>query len=116
MRVGDMAYLPQMRRFALVVSRFDWPSLARGACERCQTGIHFERVLRVRHTGFDQRADTVLNLLAISFTPGDPPSGTVTLVFAGGGAVRLDVECVEAALSDMGAALGGGRKTLRTDL
>lgn len=101
-RVGDMAYLKSMRRFALVASRFDWPNALQGICERCRAGLHFERVFKVLYTGFDPSVDKVLNLLAISFSPGDLPSGFVTLTFSGGAAIRLDVECVEAALSDIG--------------
>ena len=101
-RVGDMAYLPAQRRFALAGARFDWYAAARGGCERCGTGLHFDRVTRVRRAGFDQSPDAVLTLLAISFMPGEAPAGTVMLHFADDGAVRLDVECLEAALSDIG--------------
>ena len=54
--IGDMAYLPKAQRFALVASRFDWYGAGQGLCERCQTGLHFERVSRVRRAGFDQYA------------------------------------------------------------
>ena len=101
-RVGDMAYLPEAKRFALAVARFDWYAAARGRCERCGTGLHFERVLRVRRAGFQQDPEAVLTLLAISFMPTDAPAGTVMLHFSDDGAVRLDVECMEAALSDIG--------------
>ena len=100
--VGDMIYLPKSLRFALVASRFDWPRALRGTRERCRTGLHFERVFRVARSGFDQDPDRVLNLLAIMFTQGNAPSGTITLTFSGGAAIRLEVECVEAALSDIG--------------
>ena len=36
-RVGDMAYLPEQRRFALAGARFDWYAATRGGCERCGT-------------------------------------------------------------------------------
>lgn len=99
----DMAYLPQTKRFALVVSRFDWTQAASGRFERCRTGLHFERVLGVATAGLDlSDTDRVLHLLAISFKPADAPSGHVLLAFAGGGAVRLTVECLEAALRDLG--------------
>jgi Protein of unknown function (DUF2948) len=102
-RVGDMAYLARTKRFALVAARFDWVCAAGGSKERCQTGLHFERVLKVTRSGFDQTApDTHLNLLSIAFRPGDPPSGTVELTFSGGAALRLDVECLEAQMRDLG--------------
>ena len=101
-RIGDMAYLPKSRRFVFVAARFDWVRALAGACERCRTGLHFERVFKVARSGFDLEPDRVLNLLAIMFTPGHAPSGTITLTFSGGAAIRLDVECIEAALSDIG--------------
>lgn len=49
--------------------------------------------------------DEVLSLLALRFTPADqPPGGRVDLVFSGGAAVRLEVECIEARLADLGPA------------
>ena len=101
-QVGDMVYLPGAQRFALYGARFDWYAAGRGRCERCGTGLHFERVSRVRRAGFDQDPDTVLTLLAVSFMPTEAPAGTVMLHFSNDGAVRLDVECLEAALSDVG--------------
>lgn len=46
----------------------------------------------------------MLNLLAITFEAGDAPSGTIVLTFSGGAALRLEVECIEAQLADLGAA------------
>lgn len=103
-RVGDMAYLPTTRRFAMVAARFDWcASVESGKTERARTGLHFECVTRAAHTGFDCRApETVLNILTIVFELTDAPAGVVTITFSGGAAVRLDVECLEAQLHDMG--------------
>ena len=54
-------------------------------------------------TGFAQdKPDAVLNLLAIVFETGEPPGGTVRLTFSGGAAIRLEVECVEAEMRDLG--------------
>jgi hypothetical protein len=46
--------------------------------------------------------DAVLNLLALEFSETDTPSGVVTITFSGGGALRLEVECLEAELADLG--------------
>jgi hypothetical protein len=48
----------------------------------------------------------VLSLLAIRFTQrtADDPAGTVEFVFSGGGTLRLEVECLEASLSDVSGA------------
>ena len=53
--------------------------------------------------GLDQTdKDAPLNLLAVEFAERDAPAGTVTLTFSGGGAIRLEVECLEAELVDLG--------------
>jgi hypothetical protein len=103
LRVGDMLFLPRARRFVLVLKRFDWLSAEAGAPQRAQAGLHFEHVRKAALHGFRQdRPDDILNLLNIEFTPGEAPSGDVTLVFSGGCAVRLSVDCLEARMADLG--------------
>lgn len=107
-RVGDMAYLPRSKQFALIAARFDWigavaETRQRPCCERCRTGLHFERVLSVKCLGFNHKDESlVLNLLDIGFQPTEPPAGIVEFVFSGGRALRLDVECLEAEIQDLG--------------
>jgi hypothetical protein len=102
-RVGDMAYLPRARQFALIACRFDWMAATAGQMRRCRTGLHFDRVEKVARTGFDPaRQNDMLNLLSVVFEPTDPPAGHVLLTFSGGAAVRIAVECVEAQLRDLG--------------
>jgi hypothetical protein len=107
-RVGDMAYLPRTKQFAVILARFDW--LAASAddssarrWERCRTGLHFERVFKVSSAGFCQKDEnTVLNLLSIEFRETEPPEGEVRLIFSGGRTLRLEVECLEAEVCDLG--------------
>lgn len=102
--VADLAYLPGEKRFALVGKRFDWIAAANGGCRRCEVGLHFERVLGAARTGLTSGDGTrVLNLLAIDFKETETPAGQVTLTFSGNAAIRLDVECVEAQMRDLGA-------------
>ena len=44
----------------------------------------------------------MLNLLAVEFAETDAPAGVVTLIFSGGAMLRLEVECLEAELADLG--------------
>ncbi len=46
----------------------------------------------------------VLELLAVTFKADAAPEGKLQLDFAGGASIQLDVECIEAQLSDLGAA------------
>ncbi len=107
-RVGDICYLPRERRFAFLANRFDWLSAGDGSggageFQRRRTVIHFERVLRAQSSRIRQdRKDAVLELLAVHFDETEPPGGWITLVCAGGGMIRLEVECIEAAMKDLG--------------
>jgi len=102
-RVGDLAYLPSEHRFALVARRFDWEAGPNEPPRRRLTGLHFERVLAARTRGIDRgHADAILNLLAITFDEKDKPSGTATLIFAEGGAIQLELECIETQMKDLG--------------
>ncbi len=102
-RVGDLTYLPQEKRFVAVGRRFDWEAGPQEPPRRRLTGLHFERVTGVRVRGIDRgRPDAMLDLLAITFEETDNPSGTATLIFAGGGAIQLDVECIELQMKDLG--------------
>lgn len=102
-RVADVAYVPSQHRFALLASRFDWVVAEAGRMERCRAGLHFDTVTKVASTGFDRtNREAVLNLLSVSFEEGQAPSGTIELTFSGGAAIRLDVECVDAQMRDLG--------------
>ena len=102
-RVGDMAWLPEQDRFVLGLSRFDWMAADGGPCERAVASLQFDRVRTVRQNGVPQREpNAVLSLLTVAFEPGDAPAGHVLLTFSGGAALRLDVECLEAHLRDLG--------------
>ena len=102
---GDMAYLPQTRRFAATVCRVDWARLMTGKQERCAAGFHFECVTRVQRLGIAQDdPEAKLQLLSLSFTPTEAPGGEVRLIFSGGGIIKLDVECLEAEMRDLCAS------------
>ncbi len=103
-RVGDMGYAREDHRFALLMNRFAWEEGGKTR-QRKRAALHFDRVNDVKVSGIDTNSvEGVLELLAITFTLSDDPAGTVDLDFAGGGTVRLSVECLEARLQDLGAA------------
>jgi hypothetical protein len=102
--IGDIRYLKQERKFALIANRFLWQT-EKPPYERRRTGLSFDRVIEAKSQRIRQGADdAVLELLAISFVPDEEPSGTVVLTFAGGGQINLKVECIEARLEDLGPA------------
>jgi hypothetical protein len=107
LRVGDVSYDQKARRFAAMINRFRWEQAGEKApFERVRSALSFESVLSVKSRKVRLDApDAVASLLSVSFTPdAEPPGGNVRLVFAGGGEIALEVECLDALLMDMGAA------------
>jgi hypothetical protein len=107
LKCSDIRYWKSKGKFAILANRFAWDALSRGKNGRFQrrlSGLQFARVLSARSSGISRDGETVLSLLSIGFDPGEPPSGTVVLTFAGGGTIRLEVECIEAQLDDLGPA------------
>jgi hypothetical protein len=112
LKLKDVSWQPRKHRFAAVVNRLKWEE---GGKTRVRAGLHFDSVLKVQsHKVKLGAGEAVIDLLAVTFTPGTPdggedPGGVVELVLAGGGAIRLTVECIEAELADLTqpwAALG----------
>jgi len=100
-KLGDFAFLPRQRRFAGVVNRLKWEE---GGKARVRAGLHFDGVLDVKTKGVKLGAkNAVVAILALTFTPrdGEDPGGVIEIVLAGGGAIRLEVECIGAELADM---------------
>jgi hypothetical protein len=104
--VGDIKYLPRRKKLALTARRFDWQQAAlgtKGPFRRRLAGLTFARVHKATAHNIRQDAeDGVLSLLSVSFAAGDVPSGEIVLTFSGGGLLRLEVECIEASLEDLG--------------
>lgn len=104
-KLGDFAWLKAERRFAFVANRFVWEGAVdrrTGPFARVRTGVHFDDVMSAQFMNLRTDAkDAVVELLAIRFQPGEDGAGALILDFAGGGAARLEVESVNAYLTDM---------------
>jgi hypothetical protein len=106
-KLKDFVWLPKKRRFAVVANRLQWEA---GGKTRVRSGLHFNDVLKVQsHKVKLGAGEAVVSVLALKFTPNkveegsEDPSGTIEIVLAGGGAIRLDVECIDAELADLTA-------------
>ena len=121
--VGHAKALEFSRRdktFSAALNRYAWerdPQVTgeRRTPERRRAILRFAHVRGVRHQNFEPGGDQTLSLLALAFEPkggegGDGPEGTVEMVFSGGAAIRLDVECVEVRLMDTDAAWAAGAR------
>jgi hypothetical protein len=104
-KVADIRWLPQEKRLVLGLDRVDWLAANGNHPEfrRCRTGLRFERVFACKCRSVSpSNKNAVLNLLAVDFLERDSPGGIVTLTFDGGAALRLEVECLEAEMADLG--------------
>ncbi|WP_187972487.1 DUF2948 family protein [Aquibium microcysteis] len=108
LRVGDIDWRAQEKRVVIAMNRFVWEAPKRLFSrhdERRRAALHFDRVLSVRTAGIDRdRPAEVLSLLAVRFEETDAPAGHVDLLFSGGATMRLEVECIEARVADIGGA------------
>jgi hypothetical protein len=103
-QIGDLEWDAKGRRFTLALNRYRWeaPGVLLGG--RVRAGLQFSSVLAVKSRNLRREPrEAVVELLAVSFEPGDAPGGDIRLAFAGGGDLVLTVECVDAALADVSA-------------
>jgi hypothetical protein len=114
MKVGDLEFIAATMQFVVPMHRFAWEKDAterQPQPERRNSVLHFDRVLSAKLSGISRdRPDSVLSLLAVIYAATDVPAGTVDLLFAGGGTIRLEVECIEARLVDLGGAWGASSR------
>jgi Protein of unknown function (DUF2948) len=104
-KVADVHWRPHEKRLVVGVERFDWQAwnASNPQLRRRRAALRFERVMSCKCKQVTPHGkDTVLNLLALEFEMTDAPAGVVTLVFSGGPALRLEVECLEVELVDLG--------------
>ncbi len=110
-RTAEMTYLPREKRFVCTLNRFMWEAEDETRVDgklhhRIRSGVHFNGVSAARLKDIRQEAgDDLLELLAIECEgDGDGASDVViTLVLAGGGLIRLEADCIDCALTDMGS-------------
>jgi hypothetical protein len=104
-KVADVIWQPQARRLVIGLNRFDWEQAIADKPQNCRrrSALRFDRVQSFKCRSVDQAGkDGILNLLTVEFTETEAPSGVVTLIFSGDAALRLEVECLEAELVDLG--------------
>jgi Protein of unknown function (DUF2948) len=101
----DIIWRQGEKRLVVGMSRLDWEQTLSGepASRRLIAALRFDRVLACKSRRIDlQMGDAVLELVGIEFHEADPPGGSALLLFSHGAALRLDVECLECQLTDLG--------------
>ncbi|MEM7696693.1 MAG: DUF2948 family protein [Pseudomonadota bacterium] len=107
-KVADIKWTAASGQLIVPMNRFSWETVRgrrRASDQRRRAVLHFDRVRRVQSVGVSARdRDAVLSILAVLFHEAEAPAGTVSIVCSGDSVLKLDVECVEARLTDLGAA------------
>ena len=105
LQVADIVWRQSEQRLGVGLSRPDWEETLLGTevPGRLVAALRFDRVLACKSREIDHGApEAVLELLGIEFYPGEAPGGVALLMFKHGGALRLDLECLECSLTDLG--------------
>ena len=110
---AEIDFDPKKGLLFLPINRFAWeaPSAQRRffkKFERRRSVLHFSKITALKSNGVDRGSATeVQSLLSITFMASpdeDDPGGQIQLDFGGGGGLLMQVECIEAQLTDLGAA------------
>ncbi len=109
LRTVDMTWDPASHRFVALMNRFDWQQAQTGdksgkkPYERHRCALRFDHVNAVQLKNIEiGKGNKTLSLLTIRFEAGEEPSGNIDLIFADHCSIRLNVECIEAQLTDLG--------------
>jgi DUF2948 family protein len=116
--ISDIIWRQDEKRLVIGLNRLDWEQTFCGETSprRLIAALRFDRVLACKSRNIDPASpEALLELVGIEFCPGEAPGGCALLLFSHGGALRLDVECLECELTDLGpddlgtAGVGQGR-------
>ena len=111
-QTSDIIWRQREKRLVVGMNRLDWEQTLAGETSprRLIAALRFDRVLACKSRNIDLGAsEAVLELVGIEFHPGQAPGGSAVLMSSRGEALRLDVECLECELSDLGEEdLGAG--------
>ena len=97
LRPIDIVWEKGARTLTIAFSRFCWEC----GGTRVMSDMQFGDVMGVKSRRLPRNPDASLELLALDFIPTEAPSGRVILMFAGGGDLRIDVECLDAVVTDI---------------
>lgn len=105
--VSEISYDMRARQLALLLNRFRWEDAdmaqrEQRPYERVRAVLMISDVQRVQSDGIDRNdSDTVLELLAMKWQPGQDGTGQLLLEFAGDGTLAVTAECLNVELRDV---------------
>ena len=102
--VSDVKYLPSIRTFIVMITRFMWEEkIVNKTNNRTKAVLVFEDVLAVHSRNIDQMNKTkVLELLTFNFYYNKSKNIEIELLFNNDATIKLETEVVQAKLEDQG--------------
>ena len=104
-KIGDIRWDAQARTLTMACNRFRWETTGQRVRqgERVRAALQFGDVSGVQARNLRRDAKgAIVELLSVGFEPAEEaPAGVVTLTFAGGGDLRVCVDCLDVALADV---------------
>lgn len=101
---SEMTWQTRERRFAILLNRFRWEDLPKGARapERVQSVLVIAEVQKIASQGVERgEKDMILSLLSLVFEPTEDGMGRIELTLAGDGAISIQVEALDVTLKDV---------------
>ena len=109
-KIGDIRWDAQGRTLTLACNRFRWESGDKKG-QRIRSALQLGDVTGVQARKLRRDAkQAVVELLSVAFEPGEAPGGAVLLTFAGGGDLRVTVDCLDVILADVSQAWSTPRR------
>ena len=98
-KIGDIRFEAAQRRLTIGLNRYRWED---DKPERVRCLIQIGSVLAVKSRRLRRTArDAIVEVLSLDFEPEMPPGGCLTVTYAGGGDLRIEVECIDVILADV---------------
>jgi len=109
-KIGDIRWDASARTLTLACNRFRWEVTGKKG-QRIRSALQLGDVTGVQARKLRRDAKgAVVELLSIAFEPGEAPGGAVLLTFAGGGDLKVTVDCLDVVLADVSEAWSTPRR------
>lgn len=100
-KIGDIRWDAQGRTLTLACNRFRWEGGGKTG-QRVRSALQLGDVTGVQARKLRRDAkQAVVELLSVAFEPGEAPGGAILLTFAGGGDLKVSVDCLDVVLADV---------------
>ena len=104
----DITFLRKNRIFIMIINRFMWEDIERGInrqSKRIRCALKFEGILKVKSKKINQKnRNKRLECLAIKCNQTSSKNYEIDFFFAGGAAITLISESIEAIMHDLGVS------------